>query len=254
MHRAAVDRISPPEALARLDALTVRYRLPLDPYVSLKETVLRGGGRQYVDCVALDGVDLEVRRGEVVGVIGRNGAGKTTLLKVLGRIVRPSAGRVRLRGRVVTLIDLIGAFHFDLTGRENALMNAALAGLSRADAIGHLPAIEEFAELGAHFNAPMRTWSAGMILRLAFAVATSVDADLLLIDEALGVGDAAFQKKCEARMDRYRDSGAAFVIVSHDLHRLAATADRIVWLQSGKVRMCGAPAEVADAYRKESAG
>jgi lipopolysaccharide transport system ATP-binding protein len=234
--------------VARLDGVTVKYRVPLDPHVSLKEYVLRGGRRQYAEHLALDTLDLSIRNGEIVGVIGRNGAGKTTLLKVLARILRPSSGRLRIDGRVATLIDLVGPFHFELSGRENAMLGAAVLGLSRREAAAMMPSIEEFCELGAFFDAPMRTWSAGMIVRLGFAVATSVDADLLVIDEALGVGDASFQQKCVARIDDYRRRGTAFIVVSHDVHRLAAMSDRIILMDKGRATTSGAPAEVVSAY------
>ena len=234
--------------VARLDGVTVKYRVPLDPHVSLKEYVLRGGRRRYTEHLAIDSLDLSIRHGEIVGVIGRNGAGKTTLLKVIARILRPSSGRLRIDGRVATLIDLVGPFHFELTGRENAMLGAAVLGLSRRAAVAMMPSIEEFCELGAFFDAPMRTWSAGMIVRLGFAVATSVEADLLVIDEALGVGDAAFQQKCAARMDAYRQRGTAFIVVSHDVNRLAAMSDRIVWMDHGRVKSTGAPAEMVSAY------
>jgi lipopolysaccharide transport system ATP-binding protein len=234
--------------VARLDGVTVRYRVPLDPSVSLKEFVLRGGSRRYAEHLAIDRVDLGIRHGEVLGVIGRNGAGKTTLLKVIARILHSSAGRLRIDGRVATLIDLIGPFHLELTGRENALLGAAVVGFRRREAMALLPGIESFCELGTFFDAPMRTWSAGMIVRLGFALATSVDADLLVIDEALGVGDAAFQQKCAERMADYRRRGTAFIVVSHDVHRLAAMSDRIVWMEQGRVRSIGAPEAVVNDY------
>jgi ABC-type polysaccharide/polyol phosphate transport system ATPase subunit len=249
MHKRVDDSL---DQLARLDQVSVRFRLPVEPGVALKEHVLRGGRRSYFECVALNELDLTVSRGEVVGVIGGNGAGKTTLLKLMARILRPTSGRVRLRGKVASLIDLIGAFHYELNGRENALMNASVAGLSRSEAKARLPEIEAFAGLGTYFHSPMRTWSSGMILRLAFAVSTSVEADLLLIDEALGVGDAAFQVKCAERMDAFRVAGTAFVVVSHDVHRLAAMADRILWLERGRARMIGDPAEVVKQYIEEA--
>lgn len=247
-YEAEVGALRESGEVARLEGVSVRYRMPLDPHVTLKEFVLRGGRRQHREHRALNALNLAVRHGEVVGVIGRNGAGKTTLLKVIARILRPTAGRLRLDGRVATLIDLVGPFHLELTGRENALIGTAVLGVAKREAEELLPSIEDFCELGSFFDAPMRTWSAGMMVRLGFAVATSVDADLLVIDEALGVGDAAFQKKCAARIAEYRRRGTAFVVVSHDVHRLAAMSDRVLWIEAGQVVKSGDPDETVASY------
>ncbi len=231
-----------------LDSVSVRYRIALDSGVTLKESIVRGRRREYVEHVALDAVTLSVRQGEMLGVIGRNGAGKTTLLNVMARVLPPRSGRLRIRGSVSTIIDLLGGFHPELTGRENVYLRGAFLGMSRAQMQQRVDAIASFAAIGQFFDAPLRTYSAGMIVRLAFAVAASVDAEILLIDEALAVGDAEFQAKCAARMSEHRARGVTFVIVSHDVLRLQAVCDRILWLDQGTVRALGNPSEVAALY------
>ncbi|MCM3876890.1 MAG: ABC transporter ATP-binding protein [Thermoanaerobaculia bacterium] len=231
-----------------LDAVRVVYRVPLDRGLSLKEAFVKRRRRRFTEHVALDGVDLAVRRGEALGIVGANGAGKTTLLKVVARVLHPASGRVRVSGRVAPLLDLVGTFHPELTGRENAMLAGAFLGLSRRESGARVPVIEAFAGIGTFMDAPLRTYSSGMILRLAFAAATSVDADVLAIDEALAVGDAAFQEKCAARMREFRERGVTFVVVSHDVLPLAAMCDRVAWLEDGRLRELGPSREVVAHY------
>ena len=235
-------------SLIALDDVSVRYRVPLDRHVTLKEAIVRGRRRRFMDHLALDDVTLNVAAGETLGIVGRNGAGKTTMLNVMARIIQPTEGRLRIRGTVSPVIDLFAGFHPDLTGGENAMLRGAFLGMSRAEMRARVGSIAEFAELGAFFDAPLRTYSAGMILRLAFAVATSIDAGILLIDEALGVGDAAFQRKCAARMAEHRARGVTFVVVSHDVARLRGTCDRMLWLDAGRIRAIGDPPSVIAQY------
>lgn len=235
-------------SLIALDDVSVRYRVPLDRHMTLKEAIVRGRRRRFVDHLALDAVTLEVAPGETLGIIGRNGAGKTTLLNVMARIIHPTGGRLRIRGTVSPLIDLFAGFHPDLTGPENAILRGAFLGVGRAAMRARLSDIAEFADLGLFFDAPLRTYSAGMVLRLAFAVATSVEAGILLIDEALGVGDAAFRTKCAARMAEHRARGVTFVVVSHDVAGLRAMCDRVLWLDSGRIRALGEPSAVVAQY------
>lgn len=225
----------PPDVAVRLDDVAVRYRLALDRGLSIKELVVRRRGRRIVEYEALQGIHLEVRRGETVGIIGRNGAGKTTLLRLVARVLTPASGRIRVRGTVAPLIDLFGAFHPDLTGRENVYLTGALHGLGQREMRDRIDSIADFAGIGEFLDAPLRTYSTGMMVRLAFATATSIEADILLIDEALAVGDASFQEKSAARLDAFRRSGATSLIVSHDVHHLAEICNRIVWLDRGNV-------------------
>lgn len=226
----------------------MRYRVPLDGAVTLKEAIARRTRRRMMEHLALDDLTLEVARGEMLGVIGRNGAGKTTLLNVLARVIEPTAGRVRIRGSVAPIIDLMGGLHPELTGRENVLLRGAFLGAGRAAMLARTGAIAEFADIGPFFDAPLRTYSAGMVVRLAFAIATSIDADILLVDEALGVGDAEFQLRCAARMRQYRERGVTFVIVSHDVMRLEQSCDRMLWLDGGRIGALGDPHDVVQRY------
>ncbi len=236
------------DAAVLLDDVSVRYRLAVDAPLSIKEAFLRRRRRQIVEHLAIDRVTLRVRQGETLGVIGRNGAGKTTLLNVMARVVTPSGGRLRIRGAVSPLIDMTGGFHTELTGRENVYLRAAVLGLRRAEVRARMDAIAAFADLGRFFDAPLRTYSSGMILRLGFALATSIDATILLVDEALAVGDAEFREKCAARMREVRGGGATFVVVSHDLDSLAAMSDRILWMDKGRPRALGPPALIMPEY------
>jgi len=237
-----------PEASIRLDGVSVRYRVPLEGRRTLKEAITRIRRPRTIEHLALDDLSLHVARGEMLGIIGRNGAGKTTLLNVMARVIHPTAGRLRVAGSVAPMIDLLGGFHPELTGRENVMLRGAFLGIGRAAMRARLDAIEDFAGIGPFFDAPLRTYSAGMIVRLAFAVASTVEADILLVDEALGVGDAEFQNRCAARMREHRRRGVTFVVVSHDVMRLQAMCDRILWLDGGRIRALGPPADVVTYY------
>jgi len=247
----AVDAVS--DAVVRLDDVGVRYRMVIDKGLSLKELIVRRHRRRIAEYEALCGVDLEIRRGETIGIIGSNGAGKTTLLRLIARVLYPTSGRIRVRGTVAPLIDLFGVLHHELTGRENAYLTGALLGLRRREMQKRIESIADFAGIGDFFDAPLRTYSAGMMVRLAFATATSVDADILLIDEALAVGDAAFQRKSGARIDGFRRSGVTCVVVSHDVHHLLEMCDRIVWLDRGRVIDVGQSAHIVQRYLATSA-
>lgn len=235
-----------PDDVLRLDDVSVSYRRVWER-ASLKER-LSGRPPHARDHLALDGVDLALGRGEAVGIVGMNGAGKSTLLRVAARILQPAAGRVRIRGRVAPLLDLIGAFHPELTGRENVYLQCALYSFTRREIAERFDEIVAFAEIGDFLDAPLRTYSSGMMFRLAFSIISSIDADILLVDEALGVGDARFQEKCAARMRSMRDRGLGFLIVSHDLARIREMCDRVVWLDSGRIRATGNPADVVAQY------
>ena len=235
----------------RLRQVSVRYRVPTEPVSTLKEHAIRllqGRRTEYREFWALDGVDLEVRRGEALGIIGRNGAGKSTLLKVVSRILRPTAGQVWVRGTVAPLIELGAGFHPELTGRENVYLNGAMLGFSQAEMQARFEGIVEFAELWDFIDAPLRTYSSGMMTRLGFAVASDVDPDILIIDEVLSVGDEAFQQKCLARMRSFRAKETTILFVSHGLDAVERLCDRAIWIDQGGVRHSGGVRETAEAY------
>jgi ABC-type polysaccharide/polyol phosphate transport system ATPase subunit len=197
---------------------------------------------------ALRDISFTLRRGECLGVAGPNGSGKSTLLRVLAGITKPTSGRLVLNGRVSALLELGAGFHPQITGRENALLNAVLLGLSMREARDVLPEIVAFSELGDFIDQPMRTYSSGMYVRLGFAVAVYVKPEILLVDEVLAVGDAEFQSKCFGHMDRLRQAGVTVVFASHDLPSLQRYTDRVMLLEHGQTVLAGKPAEVLHQY------
>lgn len=201
---------------------------------------------------ALRDVSFSVNRGESLAIIGHNGAGKSTLLNIATSLCKPSAGRVDMRGRVAPLLELGAGFHPDLTGTENVSINASLLGMTRRQARAWLDQIVEFAELRDFMEEPLRTFSSGMVMRLAFSIAVSVDPDILVIDEVLGVGDQNFSNKCVERISAFRRAGKTLLCVSHSLDTLEQLCDHALWLEHGGVRQMGAAGPVIQAYRESS--
>lgn len=200
--------------------------------------------------LALDNVSFKVPKGEIVGIIGRNGAGKSTLLKVLSRITRPTAGQVRLRGRLGALLEVGTGFHPELSGRENILLNASILGLSRRQIMDRFDQIVEFAEVAQFLDMPVKHYSSGMYMRLAFSVSAHLDPDILVLDEVLAVGDSAFQKKCLGRMDTVAKDGRTVLLVSHSLPMVVAFCGRCILLDKGRVEKDGPATEVAEYYQE----
>lgn len=234
-----------------IENLHKSFRIYSDRSGSLKESLLSPARRRYQTRTVLEGISMTVRQGEAVALIGKNGSGKSTLLKLMSRILYPEQGSVRMQGRVSSLIELGAGFHPDMTGRENIYTNAAIFGLTHAEIDGRLGEIIAFSELSDFIDDPVRTYSSGMYMRLAFAVAIHVGADILLIDEILAVGDAAFQAKCFERLMEIKAAGTTIVIVSHSMAQLERICDRTVWLKDGKIHMEGAPNEVHPLYLEE---
>ncbi len=206
------------------------------------------------DFWALKDVSFEVKRGEVVGIIGRNGAGKSTLLKILSRITEPTEGRVRIRGRVASLLEVGTGFHPELTGRENIFLNGAILGMSRAEIKKKFDEIVGFAEIEKFLDTPVKRYSSGMYVRLAFAVAAHLDPEILIVDEVLAVGDAEFQKKCLGKMDEVSRGGRTVLFVSHNMGAVRSLCDRAMLVASGKLCFVGSPVEAVAAYGGESRG
>src|SRR5262249_38070146 len=213
-------------------------------------------GDEVEDFWALRDVSFEVKQGEIVGVIGRNGAGKTTLLKILSRIVEPSAGRVRLRGQVSSLLEVGTGFHPELTGRENIFLNGAILGMSRREIRKKFDKIVAFAEVEQFLDTPIKRYSSGMYVRLAFAVAAHLDPDILMVDEILAVGDADFQKRCLQRMDDMsRREGRTVLFVSHNMESVLKFCSRGILLNSGRIATLGTIQDVLSFYlAKELSG
>ncbi|MDP2270309.1 MAG: polysaccharide ABC transporter ATP-binding protein [Archangium sp.] len=199
---------------------------------------------------ALKGIDLRIPQGSTVGIIGRNGSGKSTLLKLMTGIYSPTTGTIDVQGRISALLELGAGFHPDFTGRENILINGIILGMSRAELKERTPGIIEFAELGDFIDEPVRTYSSGMFMRLAFAVATHVDPDVLIVDEILAVGDEHFSRKSQTKMNEFRTSGKTIVLVTHDLATVQNWCSAAVWIDGGRVRMYGHSADVVNEYRR----
>ena len=234
----------PPSVVARNLGKTYRlYRRPADRLVELVT-----GRPRYVDFQALERVSFELPKGGSLGLVGENGAGKSTLLKLIAGTAAPSEGNVETRGAVASILELGMGFHPEFSGLENARINSALLGLSASEIRRRLPEIRAFSELGDFFDRPVKTYSSGMALRLAFAVATHVDAEVLIIDEALSVGDGYFQKKSVDRIVQFRQQGGTLLFCSHALYYVATLCDRAIWLDHGRVREEGAVLPVVRHY------
>jgi ABC-type polysaccharide/polyol phosphate transport system ATPase subunit len=224
--------------------------VPRERVPTFKEFAIRWMRRRivYQELLALSHVSLEVGPGDAVGIFGRNGAGKSTLLKVIARVLRPTEGRVVVRGRVAPLLELGAGFDHELTGRENVYLNGAILGRSRRDMTRRFDRIVDFAELHDFIDAPLRTYSSGMIARLGFAVATDVEADVLLVDESLSVGDIAFQKKCMERIHAFIAGGSTLVLVTHSPDLVRMLCSRALWLDAGRVAAAGTVDDVLAAF------
>jgi ABC-type polysaccharide/polyol phosphate transport system ATPase subunit len=243
-------------AAVQMEEVSVCYRVPHERYHSFKEFAIRWLQRrvEYVDFWALRGVSLAVQPGEALGVIGANGAGKSTLLRTIARVLHPSSGRVIVRGTVAPMLELGSGFHSELTGRENVFLYGALLGFTQAQMEASFDSILDFAGLEEFIDAPLRTYSTGMVARLGFAVATAHFADIFLVDEVLSVGDAAFQRKCIDRIEGYRRQGATILFVSHSLGTVLEICQQAVWLEKGRVKLSGNVESVAAAYQQEVGG
>jgi ABC-type polysaccharide/polyol phosphate transport system ATPase subunit len=226
--------------------LSKTYKVYVRPVDRLVEALLRRP--RHTPFNALRGIDFEVPKGEGLGIIGENGAGKSTLLKVLAGITAPTSGDFRLEGSVASILELGSAFHGELTGRQNIVLNAAMFGLDRQQVIEHTPRIIEFSELGRFIDQPIKTYSTGMVMRLGFAIATQVEPDVLIIDEALSVGDGYFQKKCMVHLKSYVENGGTLLICSHAMYYISAFCRRALWLHEGEVEALGSTQEVVPRY------
>ena len=225
-----------------------RFKIYYDRNRTLKERLLFRKRNRYDERWVLKDISFDIEQGEAVGLVGENGCGKSTTLKLLSRILFPDRGTISVNGRVSCLIELGAGFHPDMNGIENIYLNAAMFGVGRKETGKRLDRIIAFSELEPFIENPIRTYSSGMYMRLAFSVAINVDADVLLIDEILAVGDMNFQEKCLARLREIKECGAPIVIVSHALGQIEAFCDRSIWIDGGRVRAAGAPEETHARY------
>jgi ABC-type polysaccharide/polyol phosphate transport system ATPase subunit len=234
------------EPIVAVHELTKTYRVYASPMDRLLEALLRRPRHTPFD--ALRGIGFEVAPGEGLGIIGENGAGKSTLLKILAGITAPTSGEVNRRGSVASILELGSAFHGELTGRQNIVLNAAMFGLDRQQVVERTPSIIEFSELGHFIDQPIKTYSTGMVMRLGFAIATQVDPDVLIIDEALSVGDGYFQRKCMERLGRYVAQGGTLLICSHAMYYISAFCNRVLWMREGRIEQFGPAQQVVPEY------
>lgn len=237
-----------PDYAIRVSHVSKTFRVHLEKNHTLKEKLLYAKRAKYRDFVALSDVSLDIRRGTTVGLLGVNGSGKSTLLKLISRILYPDSGTIEVRGRVSSLLELGAGFHPDFTGIENIYLNGSLMGLTKREIAAKLEEIIDFSELGDFIREPIRGYSSGMYMRLAFSVAVAVDPEILLIDEILAVGDAAFQAKCMDRLKQLQALNRTIVLVSHDTGAVERFCDTAVWLHNSQMRMDGDPVEVTRAY------
>ncbi|MEY8354089.1 ABC transporter ATP-binding protein [Lachnospiraceae bacterium 54-53] len=226
------------------------FKIFLDKGHTLKEKFLFRNRRQYEERKVLKDISFEVKKGQGLGLIGHNGCGKSTMLKMLTKIMYPDSGTIEMRGRVSSLIELGAGFHPDMSGRQNIYTNASIFGLTKKEIDARLDDIIAFSELEEFIDNPVRTYSSGMYMRLAFSVAINVDADILLIDEILAVGDAAFQEKCFNKLKEIKAKGTTVVIVSHSLSQIEEICEKSIWIHNGNIKEIGYPKEVHEKYMK----
>jgi lipopolysaccharide transport system ATP-binding protein len=236
--------------IIQLENVSVKYRVPQEQIATFKEYFIRliEGKVKHRTFNALNQVNLSINRGEVFGLIGHNGAGKSTLLKLVARVLRPTDGRVLVKGHVAPLLEVGAGFHPELTGRENIYLNGAMLGFSREEMQEKFPRIVEFSELGDFIDAPLRTYSSGMTVRLGFAVATDSQPDILIVDEILSVGDEAFQHKSYERIQTIKAQGATILLVSHSMSMIESNCQRAAWLHRGQLVSFGNAKVVVDQY------
>jgi len=238
--------------IIRVDHVSMNFRMNVNHTTSMKEWIIAKLKRQlkYQDFYALNDVSFSVERGEIIGIIGTNGSGKSTLLKVISGIYKPTDGTVVTAGRVAPMLELGSGFDYELSGSENVFLNGAIMGYSEAFLKSRYDEIVEFAELGDFIYQPLKTYSSGMTMRLAFSVATLVEPEILIVDEILAVGDERFQKKSHDRMMSLMNGGTTVLMVSHNLEQIREMCSRVIWLNHGKVQMNGQTNEVCDAYHE----
>lgn len=238
------------DTIIKINEVSMCFRLMNDKILSLKEFITTAvrGKLSYNEFCALKNVSFEVCKGEVVGIIGRNGSGKSTILKIISGIMKPTSGSVQVMGSIVPMLELGSGFDFDLAGRENIFLNGAVLGYSEEFLKEKFDEIVTFAELEQFIDVPIRNYSSGMMMRLAFSIATVVNPEILIVDEILAVGDEAFQQKSRKRMMELMSGGTTVLFVSHTLSQIRDMCNRVIWLDQGKIKMIGDAQTVCDAY------
>ena len=248
------DFINDPNILVNVNNVSMRFKLPSERVDNLKEAFIKriSGKLKYKEFWVLKDINLTVRRGESLAIIGRNGVGKSTLLSLISGILYPTKGNIQVRGKIVPLLRLGAGFDPNATGRENVFLNGAILGFDKKLIQEKYDEIVEFSELKDFMNVPIKNYSSGMLARLGFSIAVSVKPDIMIVDEILSVGDAPFQKKCAQKIEELQKSGTTFLLVSHNMARVKSLCQRAIWIKNGEIIMGGPVATVADAYVKEN--
>jgi len=239
-------------SIVEVKNLWKKYRLQTEPDVTLKKKVINFLSREKnpppPEVWVLRNINFHVDRGEMLGIIGQNGVGKTTILKLIARIIKPTKGEIEISGTITTLLELGTGFHPELTGRENIFLNGAILGIRKKQLMNVINDIIYFSELEHFIDVPVKFYSSGMYMRLAFSVAAFVDTDIILVDEVLSVGDESFQRKCFRKIHEMKQKGKTIVFVSHNLNAVAELCDRVIWLKSGEIQEVGKPEKVIESY------
>lgn len=230
--------------------VTKNFKLYYDKPNTLKERLVNIGRNKTETRTVLENINVDIKKGETVALVGTNGSGKSTLLKLMTKIIYPNKGKIKTYGKLTSLLELGAGFHPDFTGRENIYFNASIFGLTKKEIESRMADIINFSELEEYIDSPVRTYSSGMYMRLAFSIAINVDAEILLIDEILAVGDQHFQEKCFAKLNELKKSDKTIVIVTHDLTAVKKLCTRAIWIYEGKVKMDGNPNQVITEYLK----
>lgn len=237
------------DTVISLDGVSKKFKLYANRERTIKDHLVYGRKYNSVsEVLVLDDISFSVKKGEMVGIIGRNGCGKSTILKLITKIIYPTSGTIESTGKISSIIELGAGFHPDMTGRENVYVNASIHGLSKKEIDDKFESIVEFSGLGMFMDQPIRTYSSGMYARLAFSVAINVDAEILLIDEILSVGDAEFQAKCLAKITDLKSKGTTIIFVTHSMEQVIHFCDAAIWIDGGKIMTSGLPEEVCNKY------
>lgn len=242
------------DTILSVDHLVKSFRIHHQKSTSLKQLIAGKGRNKFDDFIAVNDVSFDVREGEVFGIIGQNGSGKSTLLKCMAGILRPNSGRVHVSRRMGALLELGAGFHPELSGRENVFLNAAILGMGRKEITARFDEIVDFSGLHTFIDQPTKTYSSGMYVRLAFAVAINVDPQLLIVDEILAVGDVSFQRRCLEKFVEFRNEGRTIVLVTHDMGSVKSLCDRAIWLEHGRAIDEGDPGDLVEAYTERVLG
>lgn len=240
------------EIILKVEQVSMRFNLASEKVDGIKEYLIRSMKQRitYQEFWALTDVSFDVYRGESLGLIGINGSGKSTLLKIIAGVLKPTCGNTGVYGSVAPLIELGAGFDFDLTAKENVFLNGALLGYSREYLKEHYDDIVQFSELGTFMDVPVKNFSSGMVSRLAFAIATIGTPDILIVDEALSVGDYHFQQKCEARIGNMKKKGTTILFVSHSMDQVKKICNRVIWLENGRIKRSGDTEEICEEYQR----